>query len=57
MKIDIERIQRYFAEIKARHHEIEELLLRNTDPEILREPWAWKNSWRSAFISRVGFQI
>jgi hypothetical protein len=26
MKIDIEKIQRYLAEIKANHHEIEELL-------------------------------
>lgn len=42
MKIDIERIHRYLAEIKARHHEIEELLLRNTDPEILKEPWVLK---------------
>jgi uncharacterized protein YutE (UPF0331/DUF86 family) len=42
MKIDIERIHRYLAEIKARHHEIEGLLLRNTDPEILKEPWVLK---------------
>ena len=42
MKIDIERIQRYLEEIKARHHEIEELLLRNTDTEILKEPWVLK---------------
>ena len=42
MKIDIERIHRYLAEIKARHQEIEGLLLRNTDPEILKEPWVLK---------------
>jgi uncharacterized protein YutE (UPF0331/DUF86 family) len=39
MKIDIERIQRYLGEIKARYHEIEELLLKNTDQEILKDPW------------------
>ncbi|NWG01532.1 MAG: DUF86 domain-containing protein [Syntrophaceae bacterium] len=39
MKIDIERIQRYLGEIKARHSEIEELLLKNTDQEILKDPW------------------
>jgi uncharacterized protein YutE (UPF0331/DUF86 family) len=42
MKIDIEKIQRYLGEIKARHHEIEELLLRNADAEILKEPWVLK---------------
>jgi uncharacterized protein YutE (UPF0331/DUF86 family) len=42
MKIDIERIHRYLAEIKTRQHEIEELLMRNTDPEILKEPWVLK---------------
>jgi uncharacterized protein YutE (UPF0331/DUF86 family) len=39
MKIDIERIQRYLGEIKSRHYEIEELLLRNTDQEILMDRW------------------
>lgn len=39
MKIDIERIQRYLGEIKACHHEIEELLLKNNDQEILKDPW------------------
>jgi len=39
MKIDIERIQRYLGEIKACHHDIEELLLKNTDTEILQDPW------------------
>jgi len=39
MKIDIERIQRYLGEIKAHHNEIEELLLKNTDQEILKDPW------------------
>jgi uncharacterized protein YutE (UPF0331/DUF86 family) len=42
MKIDIERIQRYLAEIKNRHYEIEELLTRNTNLQILGEPWVLK---------------
>jgi uncharacterized protein YutE (UPF0331/DUF86 family) len=42
MKIDIEKIQRYLGEIKARHNEIEELLQRNVDTEILKEPWVMK---------------
>jgi uncharacterized protein YutE (UPF0331/DUF86 family) len=42
MKIDIEKIQRYLGEIKARHKEIEELLQRNVDTEILKEPWVMK---------------
>lgn len=42
MKIDIEKIQRYLAEIKANHHEIEELLQGNADQEILKEPWVLK---------------
>lgn len=42
MKIDVERIQRYLLEIKARHYEIEELLQKNTDEEILKEPWVLK---------------
>lgn len=42
MKIDIERIQRYLAEIKARHYEIEALLTKNTDAQILAEPWVLK---------------
>jgi uncharacterized protein YutE (UPF0331/DUF86 family) len=42
MKIDTEKIQQYLLEIKARHHEIAELLLKNSDPEILKEPWVLK---------------
>lgn len=42
MKIDTEKIQRYLSEIKARHNEIEELLRKNSDGEILREPWVLK---------------
>ena len=42
MKIDIEKIQQYLLEIKARHREIEELLLKNSDAEILKEPWVLK---------------
>jgi len=42
MKIDIEKIQRYLGEIKVRHNEIEELLQRNVDIEILKEPWVMK---------------
>jgi hypothetical protein len=38
MKIDIEKIQRYLLEIKARYHEIEELLLKWSDAKILKEP-------------------
>ena len=34
--------QRYLGEIKARHNEIEELLQRNVDTEILKEPWVMK---------------
>jgi uncharacterized protein YutE (UPF0331/DUF86 family) len=39
MKIDIERTQRYLGEIKTCHHDIEELLLKNTDTQILQNPW------------------
>jgi uncharacterized protein YutE (UPF0331/DUF86 family) len=42
MKIDIEKIQRYLGEIKARQQEIEELLQRNVDTEIFKEPWVLK---------------
>jgi uncharacterized protein YutE (UPF0331/DUF86 family) len=42
MKIDIEKIQRYLLEIKARHHEIEALLAKSSDVEILKEPWVLK---------------
>lgn len=42
MKIDRDKIQRYLAEIKARHREIEELFLANNDQEILKEPWIVK---------------
>ncbi|MBW1698497.1 MAG: hypothetical protein JRH18_15300 [Deltaproteobacteria bacterium] len=42
MKIDIEKIQRYLQEIKARHHEIDELMQRRTNAETLKEPWVVK---------------
>jgi uncharacterized protein YutE (UPF0331/DUF86 family) len=42
MKIDTEKIQQYLLEIKARHSEITELLLKNSDAEILKEPWVLK---------------
>ena len=42
MKIDIEKIERYLLEIRARHREIEELLSKNSDEEILKEPWVLK---------------
>jgi uncharacterized protein YutE (UPF0331/DUF86 family) len=42
MKIDTEKIQQYLLEIKARHREIAELLLKNSDAEILKEPWVLK---------------
>jgi len=42
MKIDIEKIQKYLLEIRARHHEIEELLLKSSDVQILKEPWVLK---------------
>ncbi|MBS3920551.1 MAG: hypothetical protein KG012_16890 [Deltaproteobacteria bacterium] len=42
MKIDTEKIQRYLLEIKARHHEIKELVLRSSDAELLKDPWVLK---------------
>jgi uncharacterized protein YutE (UPF0331/DUF86 family) len=42
MKIDIDKIQKYLFEIRARHREIEELLLNKSDTEILAEPWVLK---------------
>ena len=42
MKIDVEKIQQYLSEIKTRHREIEDLLLKNSDAEILKEPWVLK---------------
>jgi len=42
MKIDTEKIQRYLMEIKARHHEIKELLLRSSDADLLKDPWVLK---------------
>ncbi|MGB9628898.1 MAG: DUF86 domain-containing protein [Thermodesulfobacteriota bacterium] len=42
MKIDREKIQKYLLEIKARHREIEELLQKSTDKEILKEQWVIK---------------
>jgi hypothetical protein len=35
MKIDTEKIQQYLLEIKARHREIEELLLKTSDGGLL----------------------
>jgi uncharacterized protein YutE (UPF0331/DUF86 family) len=42
MKIDTEKIQQYLLEIKARHREITELLLKNSDANIIKEPWVLK---------------
>jgi hypothetical protein len=42
MKVDTEKIQRYLMEIKVQHHEIEGLLLRRSDAELLKEPWTLK---------------
>jgi len=42
MKIDREKIQKYLLEIKARHHEIDTLVLQCPDAEILKEPWVLK---------------
>lgn len=42
MKIDIERIQKYLLEIKSRHLEIEELFHKQSDAEIIKEPWVLK---------------
>ncbi len=42
MKIDIEKIQQYLSEIKTCHREIQELLLKRSDVEILKEPWVLK---------------
>ncbi len=42
MKVDKEKIQRYLMEIKSRHHELEELLGKKKDVDILSEPWLVK---------------
>ena len=42
MKIDIEKIQKYLLEIKARHYEIDQLLGRTTDAELLKDTWVLK---------------
>jgi len=42
MKIDTEKIQKYLLEIKTRRREITELILKNSDAEILKEPWVLK---------------
>ena len=42
MKIDTEKIQRYLLEIRARQHEIKELLSRRSDAELLKDPWVLK---------------
>jgi hypothetical protein len=39
MKIDTEKIQRYLMEIRARQHEIKELLSRSSDEELLKDLW------------------
>ena len=42
MKIDIERIQRYLLEIKARHYEIDQFMGRMSDAELLEDTWVLK---------------
>ena len=42
MKIDTEKIQRYLMEIRARQHEIKELLSRSSDAELLKDLWVLK---------------
>lgn len=42
MKIDTEKIQRYLLEIRARQHEIKELLSRSSDAELLKDLWVLK---------------
>jgi hypothetical protein len=39
MKIDTEKIQRYLMEIRARQHEIKELLSESSDVELLKDLW------------------
>jgi len=50
MKIDVEKIQQYLSEIKTRHREIEELLLKNSDAEILNAPWVLKGLTKESII-------
>jgi uncharacterized protein YutE (UPF0331/DUF86 family) len=42
MKIDTEKIQRYLMEIRARQHEIKELLSSSSDAELLKDLWVLK---------------
>lgn len=42
MKIDTEKIQKYMMEIRARHGEITELLLKSSDAELHKNPWVLK---------------
>jgi len=42
MRIDVEKIQKYLLEIKARHYEIDQLLARTSDPELLKDIWVLK---------------
>ena len=42
MKLDTEKIQRYLMEIRARQHEIKELLSRSSDAELLKDLWVLK---------------
>ena len=42
MKIDRDKIEKYLLEIKARHHEIEELLQKTSDSDLLQHPWLLK---------------
>lgn len=42
MRIDLERLQKYLSEIKSRHDEIEELLGKRSDADILEDPWVLK---------------
>ena len=42
MKIDIEKIQKYLLEIKARHYEIDQLLGKTADAKLLEDTWVLK---------------
>ena len=42
VKIDTEKIQRYLLEIRSRQHEIEGLLSKSSDTELLNDPWVLK---------------
>lgn len=42
MRIDVEKIQKYLLEINARHYEIDQLLARTSDAELLKDIWVLK---------------